>query len=209
MHGIVEKKVWLGECPLSCLQAGAAGLDVVLLHGMSFEAETWREIGTLGRLEEEGYRATALDLPGFGKSPPCTASIEELMSGFIREAALNRPVLVGPSMGGRISLTYALEHQDVVSGLVLIAPTEVDRYLERMTSFRLPTLILWGTKDEIIDPENARLLHQAMSSSRLNLFEGAHHPCYLEQTDRWHEVLLDFLAEIREDAGQPAGLARV
>jgi abhydrolase domain-containing protein 14 len=207
MNGVVEKMIWMGECPLSCLQAGVAGVDVLLLHGMSFEAETWLEIGTLGHLADEGYRATALDLPGFGKTPACTASIDELMATFIREAALELPVLVGPSMGGRISLAYALSHQEEISGLVLIAPTEVDRYEHKLADLHLPALILWGSKDEIIDPHNARLLHQGISSSRLEIFEGAHHPCYLEQTDRWHQVLLEFLAEIRENRRQHASLA--
>jgi len=63
--------------PIHTLQGGPdAGLLVLLLHGKMFQAATWQEIGTLTKLAETGYRAVAMDMPGFGNSP--TADIEPL-----------------------------------------------------------------------------------------------------------------------------------
>ena len=41
---------------------------VVLLHGMSFTADTWDNLGTLDVLYKANLGVFALDMPGFGKS---------------------------------------------------------------------------------------------------------------------------------------------
>lgn len=52
------------------IEGHEGGQPVVLLHGSSFNAETWKEIGTMRELAEAGYRTYAVDLPGHGKSAP-------------------------------------------------------------------------------------------------------------------------------------------
>ena len=44
-------------------------MDIFLLHGSAFTSMTWEQIQTLEQLKENGYRAIAVDLPGFGESP--------------------------------------------------------------------------------------------------------------------------------------------
>ncbi|MGO4831653.1 alpha/beta fold hydrolase, partial [Rhizobiaceae sp. 2RAB30] len=41
---------------------------------------------------------------------------------FIEALELNRPLIVGHSLGGAVALTLAIEHPDVVSGLALLSP---------------------------------------------------------------------------------------
>ncbi|MFW5722304.1 MAG: alpha/beta fold hydrolase [Desulfohalobiaceae bacterium] len=180
-------------CRIHCLQSGTGGKDVLLLHGASFQAATWDELGTLGTISREGYRATGLDLPGHGESPSCPVSKTRVLDAGIQELGLERPVLIGPSMGGEVALDFALEHPDRVQALVLIGPVGVEKMQDRLATLQLPVLIIWGENDEIAPLEHGRLLQEKIQGARLVVFEEAPHPAYLEKTDRWHRELLDFL----------------
>ena len=58
----------------------------------------------------------------------------------------------------------------------------------------VPTLILWGDRDDIIPVEHARAAHELMPGSRLEIFEGAGHFLHVEEPLRFAEVLSDFIA---------------
>ena len=196
MTDIDAREVQAGPCTVHFLEAGApGGQGVLLLHGMSFQAQTWQEIDTLTQLASAGHHAAALDLPGFGKSAPCTATPEEVLQEFIREVKLDRPVLVGPSMGGRVSLEFALAHPELVGGLVLVGAVGVQENRTRLGQIKVPCQIVWGGADSISPLENGRILESEIPDASLEVLDGAPHPCYLEQTDRWHQILLHFLKE--------------
>jgi pimeloyl-ACP methyl ester carboxylesterase len=70
-----------------------------------------------------GYEAVALDLPGFGASPPPdeaigAAGFAELIEPVLSEFGVP-PVVVGHSFGGRVAVSLAAARPDAVSGLVL------------------------------------------------------------------------------------------
>ena len=46
----------------------------------------------------------------------------DVVASFIRALGLERPLLVGHSLGGALSLAVALEHPEAVSGLALVSP---------------------------------------------------------------------------------------
>ncbi|MFP4516846.1 MAG: alpha/beta fold hydrolase [Desulfovibrionales bacterium] len=199
---MIDKYIPVGECRIHCLQTETTGSDVLLLHGASFEAQTWKDLGTMDRLHEAGYRATALDMPDFGKSAPCNDSLDHLLSECIRREQLMTPTIVGPSMGGRLAMEYAINHPDMVGGLVLIDMVEVDRYLSNVFKLGdMPVLILWGEDDELVPVSMGRTLHEKIPTSRFEVLQGAGHACYLEQPDKWHDELVSFL---RDAATQPA-----
>ncbi len=81
--------------------------SVVFLHGATFSAKTWEEIGSLEILAEKGYRAIAVDLPGCGDSESLsTGALQEFIQEFIAKLSLNLPILVAPSMSGGYSLPF-------------------------------------------------------------------------------------------------------
>jgi pimeloyl-ACP methyl ester carboxylesterase len=105
-----------------------SGEPVILLHGIAASLYDWNRL--IPDLAGNGYRALALDLPGHGESfKPADPeayrleAIYEHLEGWIGEQAGAAPlVLVGHSMGGYLSLLYALRHPGEVRGLVLINP---------------------------------------------------------------------------------------
>ena len=197
MTNIISKTIDVASCRLHYLEAGqAAGKDVVLLHGMKFQAATWQELGTLDKLSAAGYHPLAVDMPGFGESPACDEEADKVLAEWITRSELDRPVLIGPSMGGRIALEFALNHPGILAGLILVGAVGVEENKERLSQLDLPVLIVWGGEDQISPLANSDTLLENISGAKRLIIEGAPHPCYLDQADRWHTAVLDFLASL-------------
>ncbi len=100
------------------------GPDVLLIHGWVSSHRMWAH--TQNRLAAAGYRATAIDLPGFGESDKPRTGWYTLdrftmnLQGVCDELKLYRPALVGHSLGGTLALNLALSQ--AAAALVAAAP---------------------------------------------------------------------------------------
>lgn len=56
-----------------------------------------------------------------------------------------------------------------------------------------PTLIVWGASDAVIPVSHARAAHEAIPSSRLEVFERSGHFPHQDEPTRFAELLLEFL----------------
>ncbi|MDA3972219.1 MAG: alpha/beta hydrolase [Desulfobulbaceae bacterium] len=168
---------------------------LLFLHGMKFNAQTWETLGTLEVVHAEGFGVYALDLPGFGESPQADVAPGQVLKQVILNQKLDKPVLVGPSMGGKVSLDFAIAHPELVGGLVLIGAVGVEDIADKLVDIKVPTLIVWGTEDGISPLANANVLNSSIADSELVFIQGAAHPCYLDQPDIWHWELISFLKE--------------
>lgn len=65
----------------------------------------------------------------------------------------------------------------------------------------VPTLLIWGERDDIIPVSHAYDAHAAMPASRLEVFEGSGHFPHVEEPRRFVEVVDDFIA--RTDPSEP------
>ena len=104
------------------IDSGGDGLPIVLVHGLGASHTSWLDVyDALSRR----HRVIAVDLPGYGLSPPIARhdleSLRDVLIEFVQH--VTGPVrLVGNSMGGLISEMTASIRPDLVTDMVLITP---------------------------------------------------------------------------------------
>jgi len=59
----------------------------------------------------------------------------------------------------------------------------------------LPTMVIWGERDPLIPVAHAERIHEAIPSSRVEIFPGVGHYPHLEDPERFARVLLDFIGD--------------
>lgn len=106
---------------------GGGGPPIVLVHGLGGSVANWDAIGP--PLARWGH-VVALDLPGFGLSPPGPdwelSTHVEALTAFIAE--LGPPVtLIGNSMGGLLAEMVSAHHPELVQAQILISPATPPR----------------------------------------------------------------------------------
>jgi abhydrolase domain-containing protein 14 len=190
--------------PVHYLAYGPAdGVPVVLLHGGRFTSEDWRRSRTLVVLAEAGYRAMAVDLPGYGESPMGQLGPDDMLPGILPKLCKRRPVVVSPSFSGRVTFPLLTTHPDALAGWVAVAPIPVKKYADKLNRVTTPTLIVWGEEDTRVPPAQADLMLSQMPNARKVIIKGARHACYLDIPSKFNRALLDFLASLQEPASQP------
>ena len=106
------------------IERAGRGKPMVLIHGIGSDRHIWRPVipALSGR-----YEVIALDVPGFGGSPPLPGGEEPTipaLAGAVERGlgslGIRRPHLVGNSMGGWIALELA--RRGVARSVVALSP---------------------------------------------------------------------------------------
>ena len=183
--------------PLFRISAGPAdGRPILLLHGAKFDSETWQKLGTIDVLAEAGYRVIAVDLPGFGKSPRRRMEPATLGKELLTHLGMDRAVIVAPSMSGRFAFPLVLNHADHISGFIPIAPVGAVEYAKKLKPSAIPTLVIWGEKDTLMPAAQASILAASFDDAKVLTLPGARHPAYLDQPEKFHQAVLEFIADL-------------
>ncbi len=137
MGGLGERRIELGgwETRMLCVEPDDDGGDaLLLLHGYSDSADTWRPLMEL--LASDGRGAIALDMPGFGQADrlsrdvPILPQLDRFAAAAIHQAAGVSPtgkvVVAGNSLGGCVALRAAQRTGLPLAGIVPIAPAGLD-----------------------------------------------------------------------------------
>ena len=100
-------------------------------------------------------------------------------------------------MSGSFALPFLGEHPkegDPVAAFIAVAPVGIDDFARDVKApLPIPTWLLWGEDDRTIPLEGAKRLRGEFVEAELTVYEGASHPCYLDEPERFHEDLVRFL----------------
>lgn len=175
-----------------------SGQPLLLVHGLGSSAESWMfNVEPLAR----HYRVLAPDLVGFGKSGKTTDRAElslpraaRFLDGFLEGQGVSRAHVVGNSMGGIISLQFAVDYPGMVDKLVLVdaAGFGADVHI----SFRLQSLPLLG--EILAEPSRrgTRMALEVASQRREFITDGLIERFY--ELARQPGMKAPFLAAVRQ-----------
>ena len=69
---------------------------------------------------------------------------------------------------------------------------------DRLPDIRVPTLVVHGTDDRLVNPDNAPVLAERIPGARLQMIEGASHVFFTDRTEEAGRILREFLDSVSE-----------
>jgi len=178
------------------------GNNIVFLHGYSFNIETWLSINVIEELSKN-YKVFAIDMP-YGlrsKSDKFYSNNRDEYADFLNKIFLElniiSPIIIGASISGEVTLRYILRKYDARAAVV-IAPSGISEIEEKLSEIKIPLLIVWGDKDDLIPLRNAYILKEKVKNSQLKIINNAKHACYLDKPDEFKGYLKEFLLSLEK-----------
>ncbi len=123
MEPAIRRVPGLDDLEINVLEWSTEGTPLAFVHGFSNDAHVWDDIVPV---VAPHYRVLCLDLRGHGDSAcdPDGAYDLDSMTGDLEcvfdALGIQRLVLVGHSLGGRVSMSFAGRHPEKMAGLVIV-----------------------------------------------------------------------------------------
>jgi pimeloyl-ACP methyl ester carboxylesterase len=67
---------------------------------------------------------------------------------------------------------------------------------DRLGQIRVPTLVIAGRDDRLVNPENSKILANAIDGAQLVLVDDASHVFFTDQPEATNAALIDFLGDL-------------
>lgn len=171
----------------------------VFVHGLGGSSTNWTDLMDELRDVLDGR---ALDLSGFGESPPAPGddySVDGHATAVIEliEATTSGPVhLFGNSLGGAVATRVAAQRADLVRSLTLVSPALPDLW-PRLGPARMTVAAIPG-----LGPSLLRRLQRLPADQRVRAtFEGVYHDPSRIPEERLREAIEDTLRADERDHG--------
>jgi pimeloyl-ACP methyl ester carboxylesterase len=199
------------------------GEPLVLIPGLGGDISQWSLLLPLLSTE---YLVIAIYNPGAGPSnkPDSNYSIDMMagdIAGLLNTLGVGAAHILGVSSGGMIAQSFALNYPKKVMNLILGCTTfggphsigkeatgnssdyaaEMFGTYERLADIKVPTLVLTGDADRVIDPENSRLMASRIPFSELVILRGMGHGFFKEAAEETSQLVIDFLKRYPVNVG--------
>lgn len=182
-----------------------AGGGKIILCGLSMGgaiavhfADRYPErVSRLVLIDPAGYPITTpitaklVQLPGIGDYAGRLMARKAMQKGLADNFAKNVPATIEAS--ALVQTEYAGYADAIVSTLRHMNMSHMDDIYRRVGLKRIPTLLIWGTKDKVIPFANAAIVKQAMPHLKFVPLDAAGHIPTSDQPAKAHGSILEFL----------------
>jgi pimeloyl-ACP methyl ester carboxylesterase len=141
----------------------------------------------------------------FASAPFMTsqAKLREFVQKTLGPTTLRRR----PRIARRLAARKLAHPQSESAWRAQIAAGMLFNPLGRQRRITQPTLVVQGTADQVVNPDNAGVLAGLVPNARVERFEGASHLLYWEQPKRFVRIVTDFLTDPGSAVRVPAPAA--
>lgn len=148
-----------------------SGQPVIILHGIFGLSDNWV---TQAKRLAESYSVYLPDLRNHGQSPHSPTfnyhAMADDLHEFIEFHKLPDPVIIGHSMGGKVTMQFALEHPAIASKLIIVDISPV-KYPDRDAHFDIITAMMSINFEAIHSREEVdEILRHSIPDSGTRLF---------------------------------------
>lgn len=116
---------------------GAHGQPVILIPGLASGAWVWQDIISHLRNNHVVYALTLAGFDGVPPPPETTGLMDQADASLlqlIRTQHIDKPVLIGHSLGGTLAIRFATEHADLLGGVIAVDGLPVFPGMQNMSA---------------------------------------------------------------------------
>jgi pimeloyl-ACP methyl ester carboxylesterase len=159
---------------------GTGASSIIFIPGFACSGKVWDETKAA---YEKDHTCYTLTMPGFAgvaaQVNPSFAGWEKSIAEFITEKKINKPIIIGHSMGGGLALAIAADYPDLVSKIIVVDA------LPCLAAMMNPAF----KSDENNDCSPTIARYKALSDDQFYQMQKASIPALLADTSKQEEVV--------------------